>query len=893
VSAQSLTLVSEPVGFGALVRRRLWVGYLVAMALVTLVYLFGPKTVNSGPVFNAIGISAVVAILVGVRTNNVKPRLPWYLFAVAQTLFVTGDVIAYNYERFFGRPLPFPSLADAFYLAFYPVLVAGILLLIRQRVPGRDSSSLIDSLIITIGAGLVSWVFLIAPYAHDRSLTLPTKLTSIAYPLMDILVLSVVVRLAFGGGRRERSITLLLLGSISLLGADAVYGWLELHGGYQTGGLLDGGWIAFYLLLGAAALHPSAASLSEAPVADAPKLTRTRLGILAAAALAAPGVQVGEHLAGVQVDVLLVAAAGCSLYVLVVARMAGLMRRQEQSEARFSSLVRNSSDVITVIGDDSTIRYASPSSERVFGYPSTELEGTPLSGLVHPEDGDRLLDLFSSMAGLSGVHAPVELRIRERNGTWLDVETLATNLLDDPTVEGIVLNTRDVSERKAFERQLERHAYYDQVTGLANRALFRDRVAHALDRIQRQPGNVVVMFMDIDDFKVVNDTFGHAAGDALLRAVGERVRPCLRVSDTIARLGGDEFAILLEDGDDSSRSTEVAERILAALEQPFWIEENHVDVHASLGVASVNGGPHTKANDDLMRDADVAMYMAKAQGKSRFAVYQPTMTTTVLARLELKDDLRRALTTDDQLVLHYQPIVALANGRVTGYEALARWRHPERGLIGPGSFIPMAEETGLIVPMGGWALEEACRQARRLQERFPRPLPLGMSVNLSARQLQWSGLVGEIKQVLEATRIDPHALTIEVTESTMIDDVELAVRRLAELRALGLRIAIDDFGAGYSSLNYIRRLPVDILKIDKSFVDHIDRGEEQVALAAAIIDVARVLSLITVAEGVERSSQLKQLLELGCDRAQGYYFAKPASSATIERLLASESPTLA
>ena len=888
VSSPALTLVEALPAVEARslrLRRRLWLVYLGALGALSLAYLFGPKLINSGPVFNAIGISAVVAVLVGVRLNGITHKLPWYLFALAQALFVTGDVIAYNYQRIFHRALPFPSIADGFYLAFYPVLIAGILLLIRRRLPGRDAAGLIDSLIITIGVGVVSWVFLIAPYAHDGTLTLPTKLTSIAYPLMDILVLSVIVRLAMGGGRRERSFLLLLIGSVSLLVTDAIYGYLLLHGGYTTGGLLDGGWIAFYLLLGAAALHPSVASLADAPRDPVTKLTRTRLAALAAASLAAPAVQAGEYLAGNRIDVPLIAAGGAVLYLLVVARMAGLMRQQTRSEARFSSLVRNSSDVVAVVAVDTTFRYVSPSAERVFGYPSGALEGTRFIDLVHADDTNRVLHLFSSLQDVSATHPLIECTISKADGSWLEVEAVPTCLLDDPSVSGIVLNTRDVSERKAFERQLERHAFYDSITGLANRALFTDRIVHALDHAERTRAGVAVIFMDLDDFKIVNDTFGHAAGDELLREVGDRLRSCARSCDTAARLGGDEFAILLEDTDGDSGPAEVAERIRIALEPPFFLDSNQMVVRASLGIAFGDGRRGPQATADLMRNADVAMYMAKAQGKSRCEVYQPTMHKTMLERLELKSDLRRALE-QDEFVLHYQPLITLGTGEVAGHEALVRWQHPARGLVPPLDFIPLAEETGLIMPLGTWVLETACREARRLQDRYAQPKPLSMSVNLSARQLQWPGIVDDVKRVLAETGLDPETLIIEVTESAMMQDVELSVLRLAELREIGVRVAIDDFGAGYSSLGYIRQLPIDILKVDKSFIDHIDEGAEQLALAAAIIDMAKVLSLVPVAERVERSGQLDELLRLGCDCAQGYYFAKPALGAQVEQLLA-------
>jgi diguanylate cyclase (GGDEF)-like protein/PAS domain S-box-containing protein len=870
------------------VKRWAWLGYLAVMTTLSGAYLVGPSALNSGPVFNLIGASAIVAVLVGTRLHGVTRRLPWLLVALGQTLFVTGDVIAYNYQRLFHHALPYPSIADVFYLAVYPALIAGILLLIRLRTPGRDTASLIDSLVIAIGVGVLSWVFLMAPYADNSSLSLSTRLISIAYPLMDVLLLAVILRLAFDTGKRERPFYLLVVGVMSLLVTDSVYGWLLLHGGYTTGGLLDGGWIAFYLLWGAAALHPSVGSVGEPVPAREARVTRTRLAVLGAAALVAPVVQAVGFVLGKSIDIPVTAAAGATVFLLVVLRMAGVIRQQERSEARWSSLVQNSSDVVMLVDDDGTIRYVSPSVRRVLGHPDAELTGTALARLLEANEATRVLRMLAELedAG-SAAPVPIQLRMRGRDGQLLEVETLAANLLADPSVGGIVLNMRDMSERKAFERQLERHAFYDMVTGLPNRALFRDRVDHALAHCRRGGRTVAVMFMDLDDFKIVNDSFGHAAGDALLREVGERLTTCLRASDTAARLGGDEFAILIEDSNDRADAAEIAERILRALEAPFLVEGRELGLRASLGIAAGRDGHTTRTTDELLRNADVAMYVAKGQGKSRYEVYRPTMRGSMLQRLEFKTDLRRALERHE-FVLHYQPLVELETGAVTGLEALVRWDHPQRGLVPPAEFVPLAEETGLIIALGSWVLETACCDAQLLNQTYAQDPPLSMAVNLSARQLQWPGIVPEIRKALRDNGLHPSTLTVEVTESVMMQNIDLSVARLQQLKALGIRIAIDDFGAGYSSLNYIRRFPLDILKMDKAFVDRIDTDEEELALAASILEMAKTLNLHPVAEGVERPEQVERLLELECETAQGYYFAKPAVREVIEARLSNE-----
>jgi len=454
-------------------------------------------------------------------------------------------------------------------------------------------------------------------------------------------------------------------------------------------------------------------------------------------------------------------------------------------------------------------------------------------------------------------------------------------------VNGIVLNTRDIGERKAFEEQLEHQAFHDRLTELANRALFRDRVEHALERQTRDGRPVSVLFLDLDDFNTINDTLGHALGDQVLKEVAERLTGCLRAADTAARLGGDEFGILLEDGGVGFEAAEVASRIMAALEAPIRLGGRTLSVRASIGIAAARPGEvgAPKSGEELMRNADVAMYMAMEAGKGRYQLFEPAMHDTALRRLELKADLQRAID-NGEFVLHYQPVIELETGAIIGLEALIRWNHPERGLVPPLEFIPLAEETGLIVPMGGWVIKEACRQAVLLHDRLPIEPPLHMAVNLSARQLQRQEIVGEIGEILTETGLDPGLLILEITESVMMKDVKLSVQRLTELKEIGVKLAVDDFGTGYSSLNYIQQFPVDILKVDKSFVDTVSTDPRKSALTATIIKLASDLELLPVAEGIERADQLARLLDLHCDLGQGFYFAKPLPMEGVDELLA-------
>jgi diguanylate cyclase (GGDEF)-like protein/PAS domain S-box-containing protein len=555
-------------------------------------------------------------------------------------------------------------------------------------------------------------------------------------------------------------------------------------------------------------------------------------------------------------------------------------RALRASEERFRSLVQNSSDVISIVDADGGVRYHSESVRRVLGYDPGELvDGDPLS-LVHPDDRERVARFVAEAALRPGVTAAETWRIRHRDGTWLHSETVAANLLEDSNVRGLVLNTRDVSDRKELEAQLVHQAFHDGLTGLANRTLFAERVEHALARSGK--GELAVLFIDLDDFKHVNDSLGHAAGDQLLIAAARRLQGCLRPADTAARLGGDEFAVLLERVADADAAEAVAARVLDTLHQPFGLNGRTIPIKASVGVAT--GRPGVDEAEELLRNADVAMYAAKAGGKDRFELFRPDMHEDMLQRLELEAELRH-VADRDQLVLHYQPIVELVSGRITRVEALVRWDHPTKGLLPPLAFIPLAEEQGLIGPIGNWVLLQACLQARRWQDQFPDAPPLSVHVNLSGRQLEDQGLVGEVVQALETSRLSPRLLTLEITESVLVSDIEAMSARLRELKGLGVLLAIDDFGTGYSSLSYLRRFPIDMLKIDKAFVDGIGQGREDTALAHAIVKLSHTLQLHAVAEGIEHADQAASLVTLGCRDGQGFHFSRPLTTAAITELL--------
>ena len=1007
-------------------RQSAWAWYMAAGALVTSLYVWVSPVAGNGRVMNALGLSSSVAIVLGIVFHQPRLRTAWVCFLVGQMLFFLGDVYTYSPN------VPFPSPGDALYLTVYPALMAGLVLLVRRRNPISDWAGLIDSLILSLGIGLLSWVFLIAPYIDLSGMTNLAKGVSMAYPLGDVLLLAAAIRLAVDTGRRQPAFYLLASSIVCLLVTDSVYNYMLLKGTYDHQVWLDVGWIGYYLLWGAAALHPSMRTLDQPAPGRRVRLTRVRLALLAIACLIAPAIRVVQ--ADRNAGMLVVTCASMVLFLLVVARMAGLVRQEErvvareralrqaglalvgatgldeiyaatieavqslvgravavwvvdvqdddyrivassdgsgpqaaaldvlaaawitrraatgsaplaeappelraalgiaeetvapdgrlvlsplsgrsesqgyvlvdaakadvallmpalealgsqvalavssailsedlhrrQSEARFRSLVAHSSDLITVLAAGGEISYLSPSVERLLGYGADELHGTSFLSLVAAADRSRIARVLEPSGPEIDSHT-LECALVHRDGTELEFEVRHSNLIDDEHIRGIVLNSRDISERKAFERQLAHQAFHDSVTGLANRALFADRVAHALSRRSEERTPIGVMFIDLDDFKTINDSLGHPVGDSVLRQVGERLHAALRPTDTAARFGGDEFAVLLEDIEGTQHAADIAERLKEAIERPVTAEGKELFVRASIGICLTRPGEATSP-EDLLRNADVAMYMAKRDIKGSYRMFEPAMHESVVERLELRADLQRAID-ERQLEVHYQPVVRLDKGVVNGLEALLRWQHPTKGTISPAQFIPLAEETGLILPIGRWVLREACKQGAALQKAVGDGQRLMMSVNLSVKQLQSDTIVADVEAAIEEAGIVPANLVLEITESVMMADTDLAVERLQALKELGVRVALDDFGTGYSSLSYLGKFPIDILKMDRSFLQ---AGKADSGLAAAIVTLGGTLNLQVVAEGIEMPEQLSSLLDLGCELGQGFLFAK-------------------
>ncbi|MBV8160708.1 MAG: EAL domain-containing protein [Acidimicrobiia bacterium] len=558
----------------------------------------------------------------------------------------------------------------------------------------------------------------------------------------------------------------------------------------------------------------------------------------------------------------------------------------EASERRFRSLVQNVSDLIIVVSPAGQLQYASPSLERLLGYESEELKRGLGGEWIHPDDLPCLRSAFIH-ARPPGANTPVTTaRTLHKDGSWRWLEYSVTDLRDEPTVDGYVVVARDVTERKDAEQQLMHQALHDALTRLPNRALFLDRLGLALSRLERRPGLAAVFFLDLDYFKVVNDSLGHSAGDQVLVAVADRLQQSLRDGDTAARLGGDEFAVLCEELVDEGEAVQIAERLGAAIaSQPVPVERRELVVTVSIGVAFA--AHSNQRPESLLRDADAAMYRAKERGRARYELFDTAMRARAVARLETEAALREAID-QEHLSLSYQPEVLLGDGRLAGAEALLRWRSGgsvDGRLDARAEMVAVAEETGLIVPIGAWVVREACLHLAHWREIAPDRAPERVAVNLSGRQLGRPELPDVIEEALSAAGLAPGCLCLEITESVLMEDLDVAVSALKSLKAIGVEIAVDDFGTGYSSLAHLRRFPVDVLKIDHSFVAGLGRNPEDAAIVRAVLALARTLDLAVVAEGVERAEQLQELRALGCERAQGNLFCAPLSEPMFADLL--------
>jgi diguanylate cyclase (GGDEF)-like protein/PAS domain S-box-containing protein len=574
------------------------------------------------------------------------------------------------------------------------------------------------------------------------------------------------------------------------------------------------------------------------------------------------------------------AIAGLIGVITDVTRYKETERALEASEARFRVLTESTLDVITVVDREGIVVYQSPALMQLVGYEPQGTVGKSVLDLVHRDDVDLVRAALQRVAEARQSREAVEFRVAVNGGGWRTMESLGTNCLDNPHIRGLVFNSRDVTDRKQIQQKIQHLAYHDNLTGLPNRSLLQDRLAHAIQRAERNGRKVAVLFIDLDNFKNINDTLGHDVGDELLRQVAKRLQDCVRVEDTIARQGGDEFIVLLDGIDDNRGASVVAQKILNSLRAPFRLGGGDQHVSGSLGIALYP--EDGRDAQTLMKNADTAMFHGKSLGKNTYQYFTAQMNIAVKRRMTLESALRRAVMQKD-FVLHYQPQVDLDTGRIVAVEGLVRWESEDSGTILPGDFIPLAEETGLIGEIGEWVLREGCRQMKEWQDQgLP---PERVALNLSARQFSDKNFLETVVRVLAESGLDGTALELEITESQVMKQTEGMIQLLNKLSDMGIHLAIDDFGTGYSSLSYLKRLPIQKLKIDQSFIRDITVDPNDTAITVAIINMARSLDLETIAEGVETAGQLALLKSKGCRLGQGFYFSEPMSARELLPLL--------
>ena len=677
----------------------------------------------------AFEILIVLATLLFFRSALSQPgrwRRPWLLVSAGLLAALVGSLISVVYSAILGT-VPSPSWADVFYLSFYPLVMAGLLQFPRAMTTRTEAIGFaLDAVAVLFGCGMIVAHFLIIPTLQSTSGSLPALLASAAYPLGDVLLFFGLMSLVVQRRSLPRDASSVALAAALMiqLAVDLLFSHQTLTG--RGSMMLLNSMAALSWILVAWAGYERLRNKSEDGALREIAIPGMFAYIVAyVAALAGFGVLLfaaGDDLT-TPLGVMIVAAVAVT--PLLLARQVMALRESgtlhelkgsHETEERFRSLVTNSSDTIFVTDVETTITFATPSAQRVFGYEADAPSQYRLRDMVHPDDMQSMLALVEHCAMEPGSSVRGEWRMSDHEGVWHFTETVVANLLDDPHVRSLVFTSRDVGERVRFQNQLEHQAFHDALTGLANRVLFKDRVEHALTRAVRSGSNVAVLFMDIDDFKLVNDSYGHVLGDNLLVQVADRLRAILRSSDTAARLGGDEFAILLENAADQQEACRVAERALALFDDNYLLDSAELAASVSIGVA-VSDGSHTSA-EELLRDADVAMYSAKAHGKDRLEVFEPAMQAAVYERVEMANQLRQAVDAGE-FVVHYQPIVDIATERIVGTEALVRWDRPHEGLLHPGWFIQVAEETGLILQIGDFVLAEACRQLRSWNEKFP------------------------------------------------------------------------------------------------------------------------------------------------------------------------------
>lgn len=830
-------------------------------------------------------VGAGIVGVIGVVRRPPRLRFAWGCIVSGVMLSGIGDVLFSILTHVSGAP-PDLSAADAFYLCSYVALGTGLLALLVERDSDQriDVDGLIDmgsfailSVIVVSQIGDVGDIF------GDTTSGLGARLVWSAYPILDATLLAVLVRALVSRRLRDAAGVWMSIGVGGWLASD--FATLLIADPTVVSVWLDVGWMG-----GSAALAVSAwqgGRTEKAPAVTVLPVTGAQV-LIGLLPLLLPGaIETVVYLRGYDTNPIPMFFASGALILLAYARARRLVSLRDRQEARleanqryYHALADNSADAVVVLDGNDLIINETPHLAAMVGRPMVSTVGRDFLDIVVPVDLDQGHAALDRMRATSDV-MQMELNVRHGDGSERWIATRSVNLTDDPAIGGLVVNLHDITDRKRAEEELTHRAFHDSLTGLANRALFRDRVEHALERTARTGTDIAVVYLDLDGFKTINDSRGHEAGDDFLREVATRLQSAVRTADTVARLGGDEFAILIEQSTRPlDEASTVADRILQSLSTPIHVDDQQITLSASIGITLSD--PQSTAST-MLRNADIAMYRAKTSGKSKWTVYDPDMRTAAVERLQLQNDLSTALT-NNEFRLVYQSVIELETEEVVGFEALLRWQHPTRGTVEPDAFISLLEENNAIVAIGHWVLVEACMTAAAWQKLRP-DRRLTMAVNLSTRQIATPDIIDHVRDALARSGFPPEQLILELTETVLVEDATTAVQRLEELHKLNVRLAIDDFGTGYSSLSYLRQFPIDILKIDRSFVNSITDRHQIPAIVRGLLDLSKTLQLETVAEGIERGVQRDTLRDQDCKYGQGFLFAEPLSPEEVRELL--------
>jgi diguanylate cyclase (GGDEF)-like protein/PAS domain S-box-containing protein len=868
------------------------VAYATGMAVVLLSGWGGEPAAEWISAWGNLPIMGVMLVLMWPLVRG--PTLGWRRRRAFQLLFAAEilDLVAsvgWGYSALTTSET-WGAWPDVVWVGYYP-LTAAALGVLYFELGGRLNTTrlLVDFATLVVGFGALLWFTALAPLTRMPAEELASNWAAASYGIGNglIIVAAALVAMQITDWKAERAISWLLLAIVTTLIADLLWVHAELRDGYEIGAAIDLIYPAYYLfmVLSADAQRNERPQLStrglQGDLRGSLPVVALMVGVVA---LLSDRLDLAEGDSPLLVGVVLVATVLVVVsQALATRELVGLHREvaTRRFDERLTELVRRSSDMIAICDRHGVIRYASPSSEQLLGVEPGELAGHKLDDVLGPE-APHVRAVFDKVLATPHSEQTAMFSIPQREGEKRSFKMVIANLLHVDSIRGVTLNIRDITDATRLNDKLRTLAFHDPLTLLANRSLFTDRVHQAIRHIE-DGMTPAVLFIDLDNFKTVNDSLGHGAGDQLLRGFAHRLVQCTRAGDTVARLGGDEFAVLIDHAPNEEAAMAVAKQILDACRQPFEIEGRPLRVGASVGLALSD---RVSTVERLMRNADAAMYAAKSQGKGHAAVFQPEMLRAARRRMRIENELAAAIE-EGQLEAHYQPIVDLNSRHLVGVEALMRWRHPTRGLVLPGEFIPLAEETGQIVAMTQWILQRACADAAQMQREIDHGEGLRVSVNVSSRYLNHGNVVADVRAALAEHRLRPDCLILEVTESLLLENSSQLERTFAELKMLGVRLALDDFGTGYSSLAYLHRFPIDILKIDRTFVERLAMhasdadGVDAVALARAILSLAEALGLDTVAEGIEHEEQRDTLLQLGCRTGQGYSFGKAMPVAEV------------